>query len=225
MPCKNLKADLEALPKANLLDAVQKLYNNRAPINSKTNKKVLCKLIRARSKVPKRKPNPLPHRPNGTEPRFTQKGWLRYIRSSNCYAYVMGDRRRHGEKSTPGVRAGIHAPVAMRNCRELSRRVMRDNPGKVRELRSPYGTCPRGSHKTVMVTTGDTEPSQGDFHFYRHHPSGVWSHKRGWSTPPLLRDAKGNVVWDPLRADRNYGDLNYKRYCSAFCVRRGAKTK
>lgn len=224
MKCKNIRPDLEQMPKNDLLDAVQKLYNNRAPINTHTNKKTLCKLIRARSTVPKRKPTPMPHRPNGTEPKFTQKGWLRYIRNSNCYAYALDDRRRHEQKSTPGTRAGIRSPVAMKNCKELTHRVLRDNPKKVRALRSPYERCPPRSHKIVMVTTGDSTPDSGDFHFYRHHRSGVWSHKRGWSTPPLLRDAKGKVVWDPVRANRNYGDLNYKRYCSSFCVKKGAKT-
>lgn len=225
MPCKELRQDLESMKKADLLDAVQKLYNNRAPINSKTNKSTLCRLIRERSTVPKKRPNPLPHKPNRTEPKFTQKNWIRHIRHANCYAYALGDARKHKEKSTPGTYAGIHSPVSMGNCKELSRRVLADNPKKVVQLKSPYQPCPKQSYKIIMVTTGDKEPNQGDFHFYRHHPTGVWSHKRGWSTPPLLRDSRGKIVWDPIRANRSYEGLNYKKYCSSFCVRKGGKTK
>lgn len=225
MPCKEIARDLENLKREDLLNAVQKLYNNRAPINSKTNKATLCRLIRKRSKVPTRKPKTLPHKPNRTEPKFTQRNWLKYIRHVNCYAYAVGDAQRHKEKSTPGTRAGITTPVAMANCEELARRVKADNPGKVVQLKSPYQSCPKKSHKVVMVTTGDVDPNTGDFHFYRHHNTGVWSHKRGWATPPLLRDAKGKIIWDPVRANRSYEGLNYKKYCASFCVQKGAKTK
>lgn len=224
MGCKELRNDIERMTKPELIDAVQKLYNGKAPITSKTNKSTICALIRKKSSIPKRKRMRLPHVPNGGEPKFTQKNWLRRVRHANCYAYAIGDARKHSIKSTPGTRAGIYDAVPMSNCSELSRRVLADNPGKVRQLRSPYQKCPLGSHKIVMVTTGDRQVYQGDFHFYRHHPSGVWSHKRGWSTPPLLRDAKGKIIWDPIVAKRNYPGLNYKKYCSSFCVKKGAKT-
>tara|TARA_B100001142_G_scaffold308852_1_gene340763 strand:+ start:854 stop:1429 length:576 start_codon:yes stop_codon:yes gene_type:complete len=47
----------------------------------------------------------------------------------------------------------------------------------------------------------------------------VFSHKRGWATGPLLKDAKGKVIKDPRKASRNYGGLNYNTYCSSFCVK------
>ena len=47
----------------------------------------------------------------------------------------------------------------------------------------------------------------------------VFSHKRGWATGPLLKDAKGQVIKDPRKASRNYGGLNYNTYCSSFCVK------
>jgi hypothetical protein len=47
----------------------------------------------------------------------------------------------------------------------------------------------------------------------------VFSHKRGWATGPLLKDAKGKVIKDPRKANRNYGGLNYNTYCSSFCVK------
>ena len=47
----------------------------------------------------------------------------------------------------------------------------------------------------------------------------VFSHKRGWATGPLLKDAKGQIIKDPRTANRNYGSLNYNTYCSSFCVK------
>lgn len=49
--------------------------------------------------------------------------------------------------------------------------------------------------------------------------AGVFSHKRGIAYPPTLYDAKGNLIFDPRKANLNYGDLNYSRYCSSFCVK------
>ena len=46
----------------------------------------------------------------------------------------------------------------------------------------------------------------------------VFSHKLGWATGPLLTDAKGKVIKDPRKANRNYG-YNYTEYCSSFCVK------
>lgn len=47
----------------------------------------------------------------------------------------------------------------------------------------------------------------------------VWSHKQGWGTGPLLVDASGKLIKDPRKADRNYGELNYKQYGGSFCVK------
>lgn len=47
----------------------------------------------------------------------------------------------------------------------------------------------------------------------------VWSHKQGFATGPLLRDACGKAIRDPRKACRNYGSLNYERYCGSMCVR------
>ena len=52
----------------------------------------------------------------------------------------------------------------------------------------------------------------------------VFSHKRGWATGPLLRDAKDKPIIDPRKASRNYGNLNYSKYCGSVCVKdRGIK--
>jgi hypothetical protein len=49
----------------------------------------------------------------------------------------------------------------------------------------------------------------------------LWSHKRGFATGPLLKDACGKFIRDPRTACRNYGsDYDYKEACTAFCVRK-----
>lgn len=50
-------------------------------------------------------------------------------------------------------------------------------------------------------------------------PCNLWAHKRGWGDAPIMTDAKGKTIKDPRRASRNYGFLNYDRFCGAFCVR------
>jgi hypothetical protein len=34
-----------------------------------------------------------------------------------------------------------------------------------------------------------------------------------------VTDAKGKVIVDPRKASRDYPGLNYKKYCSSFCVK------
>ena len=51
-----------------------------------------------------------------------------------------------------------------------------------------------------------------------------FSHKRGWATGPLLKDASGKLIIDPRFSNNKYdGGLNYKKFCSAFCVRKNGE--
>jgi hypothetical protein len=67
------------------------------------------------------------------------------------------------------------------------------------------------------VVSPTPAPRAGDLVFVRN--ANVFSHKQGLATGPLLRDKSGRVIPDPRKANRNYGDLNYTRFCSAMCVR------
>jgi len=50
----------------------------------------------------------------------------------------------------------------------------------------------------------------------------IWSHKRGWGEGPLVTDASGKLITNPLKANRSYGlGLNYSEFISAFCVKKG----
>jgi hypothetical protein len=46
----------------------------------------------------------------------------------------------------------------------------------------------------------------------------VWSHKQGWGAGPLLTDASGKAILNPIRSDRKYS-YNYSKYCNSFCVK------
>lgn len=51
-------------------------------------------------------------------------------------------------------------------------------------------------------------------------PINMWAHKQGWGANPLYTDAKGKIILDPRKADRNYPGLNYTTFCGAYCVKR-----
>jgi hypothetical protein len=53
-------------------------------------------------------------------------------------------------------------------------------------------------------------------------PVRLWAHKQGFGGGPVIVDASGKTIRDPRRADRNYGSLNYSRFCSAYAVKCGA---
>lgn len=49
--------------------------------------------------------------------------------------------------------------------------------------------------------------------------AGLWSHKRGFATAPILKDACGKAIRDPRKACRRYDDLDYSKFCGAMCVK------
>lgn len=67
------------------------------------------------------------------------------------------------------------------------------------------------------ITSPTKRPRAGDLAYIRN--ARVFSHKQGFATGPLLRDASGRVIPDPRAANRNYGFYDYKRFCGAMCVR------
>ena len=200
----------------------------------------------------------------GNEPVFTKQPWEKHYGSNNCYAYAMGDFRKFRmEKSVPGVAGGMGYPKGdFTTCSDLPKRVIKDNPGKVKKI-AANKSCPPGYYKIMMFISSPTKKTHGDFHFYKQHSviryvvkngdtiasvarffdvprsriekvlkskkmtpgtplifkANVWSHKRGWGTGALLKDSLGKSIKDPRKSCKNYGSLNYKKLCSAFCVK------
>lgn len=50
--------------------------------------------------------------------------------------------------------------------------------------------------------------------------SGTWSAKAGFATGALLRDSCNRLIFDPRRACRGTGNLQYKILCGSFCAAR-----
>ena len=75
----------------------------------------------------------------------------------------------------------------------------------------------------AVVSPSDTL-NIGDLVFIKD--ANVWSHKQGFSPDgPLLRDSCGNLIKDPAKACRKYGNrLNYTKVCATFCFRKGKGT-
>jgi len=79
--------------------------------------------------------------------------------------------------------------------------------------------CPENHYMASLVIA----PRAG-FHFYRRdHACYNDASKLCWSHKPGIlnatdRDASGKVIYSVLKADRNYGELNYKEHCAFFCV-------
>mmetsp|Transcript_88886 Transcript_88886/g.163007 ORF Transcript_88886/g.163007 Transcript_88886/m.163007 type:complete len:373 (-) Transcript_88886:156-1274(-) len=81
--------------------------------------------------------------------------------------------------------------------------------------------CPEGHYMAALVV----DPKKG-FHFYRRDRTcskaekgkvKCWSHKPGILEATDV-DASGKKLASVLKADRNYGALNYSELCSFFCV-------
>lgn len=71
--------------------------------------------------------------------------------------------------------------------------------------------------RVASITTPTPSPLPGDLVFVKG--ANVFSHKQGFATGPLLRDASHKTIPDPRAADRNYGEYNYRTFCGAMCVR------
>lgn len=199
---------------------------------------------------------------SGSEHTFSRKPWEDGVKSNNCYAYAVHDFRTYRvHKSIPGDRSGLSKlPHTYRHCKDLTRRVISDNPGKVYKVPTKK-KCRKGFYKIMMFVapTNDFGDLHGDFHFYKQHSrveykvkpgetaesiakffripvkkvlragairvgsvlkfrANIWSHKQGWATGALLKDASGKAILNPLTADRKYTH-NYSKYCCSLCVK------
>jgi hypothetical protein len=74
-----------------------------------------------------------------------------------------------------------------------------------------------------QVHAATKTPRKGDLMLVED--TGVWSHKRGFATAPILKDACGKIIKDPRTACRDYGDLNYTEFCGALCVRSARRSQ
>ena len=83
---------------------------------------------------------------------------------------------------------------------------------------------PKGQDATSFARWAGVSPDQvhsvGDQVLVRD--AGLWSHKRGFGTGPLLEDSCGQPIRSPAKACRNYskeGGPDYSKPCGLFCVK------
>lgn len=74
-------------------------------------------------------------------------------------------------------------------------------------------TCPNSGTLVFMTVAPNV-----DYHWYRlDKADGKWTHKPG-GTPATDLDASGNIITNPLTANRNYGSLNYTDNGGFYCT-------
>lgn len=161
----------------------------------------------------------------GSNSSFNQNPYLR--ESHNCYSYLLNLKSQEAEalcekefknlnyckRSQPGYAAG-YPPLYKRDltCDIVMKRTLADNP---RIKRTSFTKkCPSDTYKGALVVD-----LGNDYHYYRQNDDGYWSHKPGYK-PSTMYDASGNLITNPELANRNYGKLNYSKFCGHFCVPR-----
>jgi len=119
-------------------------------------------------KAKARKPLPL----SGSEHEFRHPEWTKYKVANNCYAYAFHDMRKwRPHKSVPGNQGtGSMVGHTYTHCKGIARKILEDNPGKVK-LAKPTTKCKPGFYKVMMVVAPKDRNGNpgGDFHFYKQH--------------------------------------------------------
>lgn len=138
---------------------------------------------------------------------------------------VMDDNRRRGiRKISPAARCpkGSYKIMAVQSTadpdfhffRQSGDLIYRMRPGDtMRSVAKDFKVPPK------TVVSPEPRPGPGALVFVKN--AGVWSHKRGLSTGPLLRDAKNRVILDPRSGSFDYGQLKYSKFCGAMCINGG----
>lgn len=161
----------------------------------------------------------------GSDDSYNHKWQLR--ESHNCYSYLLNLKSIDAEqlcmteyknlnycrRSQPGYAAGYGVLEKENlNCPEVMMRTLADNPNIIPTTFEK--SCHADYYKGALVV----DP-KNDYHYYRLNDEGYWTHKAGYK-PSSAYDAKGKLIYNPEKASRNYGRLNYSDFCGYFCVPR-----
>ena len=103
-------------------------------------------------------------------------------------------------------------------CPNMQKKILNDNPSLIPAAFNIK--CPNKYYKGAMVVDPDNT-----YHFYRQNNNGTWDHKPGIS-PISNVDAKGNTIYIPHFANRDYTDdkdndddaINYTNFCGYYCI-------
>lgn len=132
--------------------------------------------------------------------------------SHNCYSYALGKIvKKLKSKAQPGY-SSAHDHIELNNykCSSFLKRLKKDAPGS--HLQYFDKPCLNGFYKIFL-----TLDKENDYHWYRQDSNGFWSHKPGSSKVTNL-DADNKKIKNPVKANRDYGMLNYKTPCFFACI-------
>ena len=142
------------------------------------------------------------------------------VSSNNCYSYAFNDTRNYTFKPQPGHLSNITALSDTEyTCDALNERILADNP-QAYKLTEGTSTCRDGYYKILL--TLDNDGAFRDYHFYKQHDNGLWSHKPGITAVSHVDDS-GMLITNPLTSDNNYDNnndetnFNYNTICGFYC--------
>lgn len=155
---------------------------------------------------------------SGYEPKYDPKKWndnFNIKNSHNCYAYVL-NRSAHKMKNKPQPGYFSNFPSLKQtdyNCQSFYIRLKKDIPSL---YLVPFNQkCKKGFYKGFIAI--DTKDEDQDYHFYRQDDNGYWSHKPGRQNV-INYDADKKLIYNPVKANRNYINFNYSTPCFFFCI-------
>jgi len=136
--------------------------------------------------------------------------------SNNCYSYATNKYTPSGGRFSmpqPGTGAGLPALTQDETtCQGVTTRAIADGLSII----NCDSNCSSNSRKIALVV----DPGV-DYHWYREHGDGTWSHKPGSGLVKNF-DASGQTISDPRTANRDYSftpsGLNYRLFCECFCT-------
>jgi hypothetical protein len=133
-----------------------------------------------------------------------------YRHYSNCYTYALGIPQ-HG-KATPGKlihnkrRTGERTNDGELKLQLIYNALIKDGLRPIpRPEYAPYKDAPVIA---AFLSIDD------DYHFYRQHKDGKWSHQQGYGGVLTDRDGQDALVEDPLYAERG----RYKDFVGYFTI-------
>ncbi|MFG2749544.1 hypothetical protein [Streptomyces xanthophaeus] len=115
---------------------------------------------------------------------------------NNCYCYAVN--YRSDTEAWPGKAHGYNIPSSTMYGYQVAVGLYKDGL-----TQWGYPCQPWGTRRYLLVLCTGTWPVTGlrDFHFYRYHVEGYWSHKRSVNSPRIT-DESGYVIRDPGVCDK-----------------------
>lgn len=168
----------------------------------------------------------LEHAPDYNPSFWNDKGPIQH--STNCYSYALNISkipfdviRKIGTTLQPGGLGGktlnkvnIDPRQIIENCKEDAKAT-----GGVFIEAKPGQKAPGDAWRVALVYS-----PMGDYHWYKEHSDGTWSHKRG-TREVSNKDAAERIIRNPEKCDRRYNGINYSEFGGYFFVKKGDVNK